>query len=95
MRKIKVVLRISEALGVEEDLVDIVAVKEASCAVIRDAWRHGILLYEESRGAMLDTLLPRLMACLDYDITTRKLKATQETVEAVRRWGGHGGYGEA
>jgi hypothetical protein len=93
---LEAVPRVSEALGVGEGLIDIVNVREAPCAVVRDAWRHGILLYEEDRGAMLNTLLPRLMVCLDYEVMARKLAATREAVRAVgRRWGNRGGYGEA
>ncbi len=81
-------LKVSEALGVDPSLVDIVDSSSAPCAIVKDAWRHGVVVYESSRGRAREWLLVRVKVCHDYDLARRKLRITETAAEAMRRrWG--------
>lgn len=85
----ELLLRIAaEAEEAAGSRVDVVALHEAPCPVILDAWRHGIVLYEEEPGEALTRHMWRLLVCLDYEASARKLDLTRVAARAAtKRWG--------
>ena len=60
-------------------------------ALLVDAWKTRIVIYEKKPGVHIDDLLPRVMVCYDYVITARKLKVVGTAIKAARRrWGENG-----
>ena len=88
---LELALRVSEALGVDPDRVDVVLARDAPCAIILDAWRHGVVVYEEERGAAREWLLTRVKVCHDYRLMAERLGVARAAAEAMRRrwsqWG--------
>lgn len=89
--RLDVSLEVSERLGVDPDKVDIVPADRAPCAIVFDAWRHGIIVYEEEPGTAREWLLVRVKVCHDYRIMVERLGVPRTAVEAMRRrwsrWG--------
>ena len=84
-------LAASEALGVDPDRVDVVRAASAPCVIVLDAWKRGVVVYEEERGAAREWLASRVMVCWDYSVWRRRLKVVETAIEsAVRRWGSWG-----
>ena len=82
---LRIALEAEEATG---SSVDVVALQEAPCPVILDAWRYGVVVYEEEPGEALTRLMWRLLVCLDYEASARKLGLTRVAARAAaRRWG--------
>ena len=82
---LRIALEAEEATG---SSVDVVTLQEAPCPVILDAWRHDIVIYEEKPGEALTRLMWRLLVCLDYEASARKLGLTRVAARAAaRRWG--------
>ncbi len=78
---------VSEALGVDPDLVDLADAARADCPLIVEAWRHGVIIYTRSRAELLDYMLPRLAVCEDDAISFEKLDVVGVgTRRALERW---------
>lgn len=89
---------VAEELGVDWLLVDVVeAGPDTPCPIVLDAWRRGRLVYEEEPGEARGWLLARVMVCVDYMVSAKRLGIPWVGVQAARRrWGGGGGVsGEA
>ena len=72
-------------LGVE---VDVVQFGDAPCPVVRDAWRHGVIIHTVDRGQLLWMLMKRLDVCLDEEKRAKMLGLVEAALEAARRrWG--------
>jgi hypothetical protein len=55
--------------------------------IIVDAWRYGLIVYELAKGTARTWLQKRLMVCLDYKISARKLGVLREATKSIiRRW---------
>jgi predicted nucleotidyltransferase len=86
--RMSIAIEAAEAVGVDWGLVDVVeASVETPCPVIVDAWRHGLVIYEHTPGAARNWLRVRLMVCLDYEVSARKLGVLREASKSIiRRW---------
>jgi hypothetical protein len=80
-----VIVWVAEALRVDPGLVDVVEFRRAPCAVVREAWRLGIPVYEARRGLARDRLLVAVKVCHDYELARRKLRVAETAVRAMRR----------
>jgi predicted nucleotidyltransferase len=88
--RIRVVTAVADALGIDYSLVDVVeAEPDTPCPIIRSAWRYGLIVYEEERGAAKEWMLRRVIVCWDYEVAAKKLGVVETAVEAARRrWRG-------
>jgi len=81
-------VKVADSLGVDPDQVDVTEAREAPCALLREAWRSGIPVYEARPGAAREWLLVRVEVCNDYELSRRKLGVVEEAARAARRrWG--------
>ena len=86
--RLQVVLAVADVLGLDPGEVDVVELHEAPCAIVGDAWRHGIIVYEAERGLARRRLLERYMVCLDYRLAAERLGLVERAAKAaLRRWG--------
>ncbi len=86
--KLRVMLTVSDALGIDPDQVDVIVLDEAPCPLLEEAARHNVILYTVDQGALIDELLRRLGVCEDEAISSRKLNVIETAVRAaLRRWG--------
>ena len=85
---LEVAARVADALDVDPGMVDLVEAARAPCAVVRDAWRHGVLIYESRRGLARERLLSMVKVCYDYRLAAKKLRIAETAARAMRRrWG--------
>ncbi len=88
---LELALHVSDAIGVDPDRVDVVLAGGAPCALILDAWRHGVVVYEEEPGRARGWLLARVKVCHDYRVAAERLGVARAAAEAMRRrwsqWG--------
>lgn len=85
---LEVALRVSDVLGVDPGLVDVTEAREAPCALVREAWRWGVVVYESRPGVARGWLLARVEVCHDYEVSRRRLGVVEEAARAARRrWG--------
>jgi hypothetical protein len=93
--RLRVAVELAEALGVEWGDVDVVEASPGTpCPIIFDAWRRGVVVYEEARGDAREWLLVRVSICYDYALAAERLGVFEAAVRAaLRRWGGVGGSG--
>ena len=84
--------RVEAKLGLAAELAealpwsfDLVLLDEAPCPIVMDAWRRGVVVYEERRGLFIDLLLPRVALCSDYRLWARKLDLSRVAARAARR----------
>jgi len=77
--------------------VDVVeAGSDTPCTIILDAWRHGIVIFEEDQGEARSWLLVRVKICGDYRLAAQRLGLREAARRAARRrWATSGGIGEA
>ena len=90
--RLKVAAVVGEAAGVDWSKVDVVeASPHTPCPIIYDAWRWGVIVYEDVRGLAREWLLTRVIVCGDYMVAAERLGVVRAAVEAVRRRWGRGG----
>jgi len=76
---------VAEELELDWGLVDVVDARDAPCPVVFDAWRHGVMVYEEEPGMARDWLLVRVSICSDYELAVKRLGVEQAALGAARR----------
>ena len=82
---LEIAARVADALDVDPGIVDLVEAARAPCAVVRDAWRHGVLIYESRRGLARERLLSMVKVCYDYRLAAKKLRIPETAARAMRR----------
>ena len=90
--RLRVSVEVGEAIGVDWARVDVVeACTDTPCPIVYDAWRQGVVVYEERRGLAREWLLVRVMVCSDYGLAAERLEVVKTAVRAARRRWGNGG----
>ncbi len=87
--RLRLSTEIGEMTGVSWTRIDVVeASPETPCPIVYDAWRHGIIVYEKSKGLAREWLLVRVAVCGDYALSARRLEIIKTAARAARRrWG--------
>ena len=84
--RLRMSVEIGEVIGVDWARVDIVeANTDTPCPIVYDAWRQGVVVYEERGGLAREWLLVRVMVCSDYGLAVKRLEVVKTAVRAARR----------
>ena len=87
--RLRLGIELAETIGVDWGAVDVVEASTTTpCPIVLDAWRNGLLVYEEEKGEAREWLLVRIKVCNDYLLAARKLQVLETGIEAAKkRWG--------
>ncbi len=84
---VEVAVAVSEALGADPSVADLVELDKAPCPIIHDAL-SGVFVYTVNRSEAIDLLMRKAEICWDWQITMRKLRLVEDAIQAAKeRWG--------